>query len=117
LNLTPADRLFIGRFLLLFVATLVVALLGTFKAPLPALGDKNSHQQAYLFQQAKVLFSNDPTLSASDVLSLNAKKPWYFPIPGTRHNLHLKARAGIKSIFAWTPTNPFPTRYSCPGPS
>lgn len=74
MNPESADRLFTGRFLILFLATLLVALLGTFKAPLPALGDEYSHQQAYMFQQAKVLFSSDPTLSASEVLALNAKK-------------------------------------------
>lgn len=108
MNLTPADRLFIGRFLLLFVATLVVALLGTFKAPLPALGDKNSHQQAYLFQQAKVLFSNDPTLSASDVLSLNAKKTVVLPDSWDTTQPSFEGHGWYQIDFRLDPNKPVP---------
>ena len=111
---TPADRRFIGRFLLLFVATLVVALLGTFKAPLPALGDKNSHQQAYLFQQAKVLFSNDPTLSAGDVLSLNAKKTVVLPDSWDTTQPSFEGQGWYQIDFRLDPDKPVPNAVFVP---
>ena len=114
MSLTPADRLFIGRFLLLFVATLVVALLGTFKAPLPALGDKNSHQQAYLFQQAKVLFSNDPTLSAGDVLSLNAKKTVVLPDSWDTTQPSFEGQGWYQIDFRLDPDKPVPNAVFMP---
>lgn len=114
MSLTPADRLFIGRFLLLFVATLVVALLGTFKAPLPALGDKNSHQQAYLFQQAKVLFSNDPTLSAGDVLSLNAKKTVVLPDSWDTTQPSFEGQGWYQIDFRLDPDKPVPNAVFVP---
>ena len=79
MNPEPVDRLFAWRFSLLFAITLLVALWGTFNAPLPGLGDDNAKAQAYLFDHAKVLFSSNSALSAADVMSLNAKKTVMLP--------------------------------------
>jgi signal transduction histidine kinase len=114
LSLTPADRLFIGRFLLLFAATLVVALLGTFKAPLPALGDEYSHQQAYMFQQAKVLFSSDPSLSAGEVLALNAKKTVVLPDSWDTTQPEFEGQGWYQIDFRLDPDKPVPNAVFVP---
>jgi len=114
LNPESADRLFTGRFLILFLATLLVALLGTFKAPLPALGDEYSHQQAYMFQQAKVLFSSDPTLSASEVLALNAKKTVVLPDSWDTTQPEFEGQGWYQIDFRLSPDKPVPSAVFMP---
>lgn len=67
------------RFSLLFLLTLLAALWGTFNAPLHVQGNDVTHRQAYLLDQAKVVFSTDLNLTAHDILQLSGKKTVTLP--------------------------------------
>jgi hypothetical protein len=67
------DHHFVWQFCLLLSFSIVIALLGTFKAPTHFLGNEQSRQQGYLLDQARVLFSTNPTLTAAQALQSSGK--------------------------------------------
>lgn len=62
-------RLFLGQFLLLFAFSLSVTFWISFKTPPPAFNGQVPEEKAYLFQDARVLFSDNLRMTASEVLS------------------------------------------------
>ncbi|MDP3187272.1 ATP-binding protein [Limnobacter sp.] len=73
------DTLFAWRFSLLCMLTLLIAFWGTFNAPLQALGNDSTRQSAYLFDNARVLFSGNPNLAAAEVLQRSGKRTVVLP--------------------------------------
>lgn len=73
------DALFVWRFSLLFMLSLLTALLGTVNAPLHALGNESVRQHGYLFDHARVLFSSNPNLAPEEVLQRSGKKTVVLP--------------------------------------
>jgi len=114
LNPEPVDRLFAWRFSLLFAITLLVALWGTFNAPLPGLGDDNAKAQAYLFDHAKVLFSSNSALSAADVMSLNAKKTVMLPDSWDTTQPGFEGQGWYQIDFRLDPAKPTPNTVFLP---
>ncbi len=108
MNAEPADRLFIGRFLLLFGLTLIAAIWGTFNTQITSVASNSSNQQIYLFEQAKVLFSSDNTLLASDVLSLNAKKTVRLPNSWDNTQADFEGQGWYQIDFRLDPGKPAP---------
>ena len=114
--MTPerVDRHFAWRFSLLFAMSLLVALWGTFKAPLPGLGDHNARAKAYLFDYAKVLFSSDSSLSAAEVTALNAKKTVILPDSWDTSQPGFEGQGWYQIDFRLDPEKPRPNTVFLP---
>ena len=102
------DHHFVWQFCLLFSFSIVIALLGTFKAPTHFLGNEQSRQQGYLLDQARVLFSTNPTLTAAQALQSSGKMQVTLPDSWDSSNKDFEGQSWYQIEFRIDPDKPKP---------
>lgn len=95
-------------FIALVALTLGLFALGVFKAPLHVLGNPQSQKQGYLIDHGTVIFSNNPSLRASDVLGMSEGALVHLPDAWENTRPFFEGQAWYQFEFKLDPNKPMP---------
>lgn len=99
---------FAWRVALLLTFTLLAALWGTFSAPLLADGNKETQTQAYLFEQAMVLFSGNAGIGVDEVMQQDGKTKVQLPDSWDKSQVDFEGQGWYQINFDLEPGKPLP---------
>lgn len=108
------DQYFVWQFCLLFSFSIVVALLGTFKAPTHFLGNDESMRKGYLLDKARVMFSTDTGLTAAEVMQSSSKMLVNLPDSWDSSNKDFEGQSWYQIEFRLDPNKPKPNAVFLP---
>lgn len=104
----PENPQFAWQFSLLFAFTLLLALLGTFMAPLHVLGNADLKKSGYFLTQGQVLFSESGQLTAREALQKNGALPVFLPDTWDKSRPNFEGDGWYRIDFKLDPEKPKP---------
>jgi signal transduction histidine kinase len=99
---------FAWQFNLLFFCTLLLALIGTFKAPLHVLGNPDLQKTGYFLTQGNVLFSGSGELTATEALQQRGSQTVILPDTWDKSRPNFEGDGWYRIDFKLDPEKPKP---------